>query len=347
MVAGTPVESKKFVKVADLEDSAPLLADPEALRKRWAEDGALFFKNVLDKDAVAKVRDEYVRRLKAMGLVAADADPAKPVWTGVDKVDGAAAESIDDSLWRELATHASFDHLISTLLDEPPAWLPIVVYRASHPLSPEQVPADAFGLKHQDGFFNKGIDFITCWVPLMTIDDEVGGLAVVPGGHLKPSLHDPSNPPVFPIPAGAIRDEEWRRGDYEAGDVLVFHNGIAHAGLPNQSDLFRLSLDIRFLRSSAATPIAGRIVRTGEGTVTILDESGTELELTVTEDTYVRGPKGARVYADNYSEVLFEGNAVMAVADQQGEARLVRTSSRRYLDLPHTWYSELPPTYVV
>ena len=345
MVAGTGVDTKKVVNVPFLEDSAPLLADPEALRKRWAEDGALFFKNVLDKDAVAKVRGEYLRRLKAMGLV--DADATEPVWTGVDKVDGALAESIDDSLWGELVSHASFDHVVSTLLGHPPTWIPMVVYRSSHPLSPEQVPADAFGLKHQDGFFNKGIDFITCWVPLMTIDDEVGGLAVVPGGHKKPSLHNPDAPPIFPIPDGAIRDEEWRRGDYEAGDVLIFHNGIAHAGLPNQSDLFRLSLDIRFLSTATVTPAVGRVVGFEDGIVTITDESGAELALTVTDDTYVRGPKGARVYADNYSEVLFEGNSVMAVGDEQGEATLVRTMSRRYLDIPHTWYKDLPPSYVV
>ena len=345
MVAGTGVDSKQVVKVPLLEDSAPLLADPEALRKRWEQDGVLFFKNVLDKDAVAKVRGEYLRRLKAMGLV--DADATEPVWTGVDKVDGATAESIDDSLWSELVTHPSFDHVISTLLGEQAAFLPIVVYRVSHPLSPEQVPADTFHLRHQDGFFNKGIDFGLCWVPLMTIDEEVGGLAVAPGYSNKPFLHNPDLPPLFPIARDAIRDDEWRRGDYEAGDVIVFHNGTPHTPLPNQSDLFRLSLDIRYVRSSSTPPFMGRVVGFDGGTVTIVDESGTQLALTVTEETYVRGPKGARVFADDYSEVLFEGNAVMAVGDQQGEALLVRTMSRRYLDLPHTWYKDLPPSYVV
>ena len=39
--------------------------------------------------------------------------------------------------------------------------------------------------KHQDGVFNHGINFVTCWVPLMDIDQTIGGLAAVPGSHKR------------------------------------------------------------------------------------------------------------------------------------------------------------------
>jgi hypothetical protein len=345
MVANSGVGTAKGSRVRVLEDSAPLLDDPAALRKRWEDEGVLYFRNVIDRGAVAKVRGEYVERLVNLGLVIPDSE--EPIWTGLDRVDGKAVQGVDDSLWQEFVAHPTFDGLVKRAFGEAPTWVPIVVHRVSHPIDPASAPEDTFNGRHQDGFYNNGINFVTCWVPLMDIDEEVGGLVVVPGSHKGPYLHDPENPPVYSIPRDAIPDEAWRRGDYHAGDVLIFHNRIAHAGLPNVSDRYRLSIDLRFLPSSAPEPVSGHIVSVGHGSVTILDDSGERQELIVNDDTFVRGPKGNRVTSDDYSEVLFEGNAVLIVPDGEGQARLIRTASRKFLDIPSSWYSELPPSYVV
>lgn len=345
MVANTGVGTTNRPNVRVLEDSVPLLDDPAALRKRWADEGVLYFRNVIDPEAIGKVRGEYIERLKNLGLVTPGSD--EPVWTGVDRVDGSAVTPVDDSLWLDLVAHPTFDDLVTRVLGEPPTWVPIVVHRVSHPIDPADAPEDTFAGRHQDGFFNNGIDFVTCWVPLMEIDDEVGGLVVVPGSHKGEYMHTPDAPPVYPIPREAIPDEKWRRGDYNPGDVLFFHNRIAHAGLANVSDRYRLSIDLRYLPSSAPMPVSGQVVSAGDSSVTIADESGEQHELIVDDETFIRGPKGARVTPDGYSDVLFEGNSVLAVPDAQGRALLIRTVSRKFLDIPHTWYTELPASYVV
>ncbi len=263
------------MNIDELPDSVPLLADPEALRQRWRKDGVLFFRDVIDRSAIARVHDEYLARLKDVGVV--DADASGSAWNGNDRVDGALARPIADDVWRALVAEPSFDSLVGTFLGEAPTWVPIVVHRTAPPLAPG-ASAETFGARHQDGIYNYGIDFVTCWVPLMDIDDEVGGLAVVPGSH-KGSLYPPD---VFKapnkrvgIPPDAIPDSAWRRPDYKAGDVLMFHSMTAHAGLPNRSNKLRLSMDIRFLPASTA-PFVGRVVAADEGQVSLRTERGQE-----------------------------------------------------------------------
>lgn len=69
------------------------------------------------------------------------------------------------------------------------------------------------------------MDFVTCWIPLMDIDDEVRGLAVVPESH-KSSLYPANafnNPGIRGgIAKNTIPDDAWRRPRYHAGDLLSF-----------------------------------------------------------------------------------------------------------------------------
>ncbi|AOR79218.1 phytanoyl-CoA dioxygenase family protein [Novosphingobium resinovorum] len=333
------------MKIDELPDSAPLLTDPEALRQRWREDGVLFFRDVIDRNAIARVRDEYLARLKDLGVV--DASSSGPDWNGKDRVDGALARPIADDVWRSLVAEPSFDAVVSTFLGEAPTWVPIVVHRTAPPLSPG-TSAETFGARHQDGIYNYGIDFVTCWVPLMDIGDEVGGLAVVPGSH-KASLYPPD---VFKdpntrvgIPPDTIPDAAWRRPDYKAGDVLMFHSMTAHAGLPNRSNKLRLSMDIRFLPASAA-PFVGRVVSADETRVLLRTERGEEMTFVIDERTIVRGPKGHPVTGRDREGILFCNAEIIVMPDERGHAVLIRSSSRKYVDLPAAWYETLPADWV-
>jgi hypothetical protein len=327
-----------------LPDSTPLLDDPAALHARWEEDGVLYFPGVVDAEAVAAVRRQYVSHLQEVGVVAEGA--TDPVWTGLDRLDGALATKIADSVWRDLVGHHSFDSVIRKFLGEAPSWVPIVVHRASPP-APASQPGDPFQGRHQDGPFNYGIEFVTCWVPLMDIDATIGGLAVAPGSH-KRSFYDfsdglPQRP--GPIPAGKIPETAWRRPDYKAGDILMFHSMTAHSGLPNRSDRFRLSLDVRFLPGSQPTPMVG-VVSGFDGVAVEITTAEGNRRLEVDGETMVRGPKANRVIGEQQSTVLFAGANVIAVPDREGHAKLVRSVSRKYLDLPSAWFTELPRDWV-
>jgi hypothetical protein len=333
-------------RIDPLPDSVPLLDDPDALRARWRDEGALFFRNVIGAEAIARVRQEYLRRLKTMGVV--DSDETQSKWNGNDRLDGAKAEPIADEVWRRLVADPSLDRVVRRFLGEEPNWVPIVVHRTAPP-SPDGARAETFGTRHQDGVYNYGIDFITCWVPLMDIDDEVGGLAVAPGSH-KASLYPPdifANPDRrVGIPADAIPDTAWRRPDYKAGDLLMFHSMTAHAGLPNHSNKLRLSMDIRFLPSSVARPVVGTVKDATETDVELIVESGGTASFSIGEATIVRGPKGHPVAGEARRGIIFPGAEIIVVPDERGYAKLVRSVSRKYIDLPATWYETLPVDWV-
>ncbi|RYD76567.1 MAG: hypothetical protein EOP84_16685 [Verrucomicrobiaceae bacterium] len=88
--------------IAELPDSAPLLRNPTRLRERWLSDGALYFRNVISHAAIAKVREEYLARLKEVEMV--DHAQTEPVWSGLQCLDGKRANPISDQVWRDLAT---------------------------------------------------------------------------------------------------------------------------------------------------------------------------------------------------------------------------------------------------
>jgi 1-deoxypentalenic acid 11beta-hydroxylase len=239
--------------------------------------------------------------------------------------------------------------VVAKFLGEAPAWVPIVVHRAAPPADKASIGPDPFKAGHQDGVYNYGIEFITCWVPLMEIDETVGGLAVVPGSHKE--IHYGKNQGAAQGTAnigrtGVFPDSAWRRPDYKPGDLLMFHSMTAHAGLPNSSGKFRLSVDIRFLPGSMPTPIVGAVRAYDGAQLQIQTEADETVTLTVDAATAVRGPKGNQLLGEARPGVLFPGAAIIAAPDAGGRAKLVRSASRKYLDLPADWYTVLPPNWV-
>ena len=116
---------------------------------------------------------------------------------------------------------------------------------------------------HQDRFFvGPNDDFRTVWMPMMKIEESVGGLAVACGSHRQGMREhveqEDAESYVFlgrkqkGVPLATV-EEEWLTVDYEPGDVLVFHSHAVHRALPNRSDLVRLSLDARC--QPATTPV--------------------------------------------------------------------------------------------
>ena len=113
---------------------------------------------------------------------------------------------------------------------------------------------------HQDNFYIKhSTDFRTMWIPLMDIDQEIGGLALAEGSH-EPGLRNHEEQEIYSYvlkgrkqSGVALEDVAGRylTTTYHPGDVLVFHSHMVHGGLPNQSEKVRLSIDVRCQPASA------------------------------------------------------------------------------------------------
>jgi hypothetical protein len=307
---------KEATGLRRLRDSSDALADHAELERRWAAEGYLFLRGVIDLVALEEARHSYMQLLVERGFV--ESVDGESVWTGA-RPQGPRAlvyHDLGESVWKRLVSHPSFDRMIRAVLGEGPSWVPIVSYRAAIPAKPES--QDLFAGKHQDGYFNEGIDFRICWVPLMEIPANVGGLAIAPGHHKDGFLHVDRNKTIS---GEAVPDELWLRDDYVPGDVLIFHHLTPHSGLVNNSNLVRLSMDVRVLPESAVQPVIGTISSVDDAQLQIVTDDGTVVTLMVDGDTYFRGIGPAE-------ERLSTGDRAIASTDAAGQrAVLVRSAT--------------------
>ena len=86
----------------------------------------------------------------------------------------------------------------------------------------------------------------TVWIPLGECPPALGGLALLPGSHLRGLL---------PHGEGGIEEElaaGWVSAHYRPGDVLIFHGRTVHRALENRvAGALRLSADFRFVPARA------------------------------------------------------------------------------------------------
>lgn len=258
--------------LGELRDSAPLRADPPALRARFAEDGYLFVKGALDADAVRAARREVFERLHAVGEVTTP--PEAGIFTGTSRRD--ALEPDRGRFWRSVSTgqrlravsHAGpVAELMAAVFGEPARPQDYLFLRAG-------VRGRATDLHFDYPFFARIHDRVcTVWTPLGDVPASDGPLVVVEGSHrysdlIEPMLgHDVSSQPERRAAFGADAiDFALERGtrlltrDFEAGDAIVFGMYLAHGSLDNHSpiDRVRLSCDVRW--QPASLPVDPRYV---------------------------------------------------------------------------------------
>lgn len=313
------------VPMRDLTESNALLGDRAALDAAWDRDGYWFFRGVLDLGAVERLRDVFRRFLHGYGLVHAD-DP-RATYTGASldgfpkRLDPLSERKVWKSFVREPAVHA----FMRELLQDEPVWVPTVEYRATPP-EPGRSSLDAaerVHFMHQDGFYNKGIPFRICWIPLVEIDERVGGLILGEGLHRGPLLHDSQQPPLYPIPPGVVPAERLRRATYRPGDLLMMHLDTPHSGLTNLSDRFRLSMDIRVLPKRINPLVIGVVRAASQDAVEIETEDGARGRYSVDAETYRRGLDGKEVPHEQFAARFAPGCEVLAVV-KDGRVATIR-----------------------
>ena len=81
-----------------------------------AEDGYLYFRDVLDHGAIARLKQKYMDVLVAMGVV--DAGAEEPIWNGADlsdfpvKIEALHDAKVWESFVAEPAIHDFFEGLL-------------------------------------------------------------------------------------------------------------------------------------------------------------------------------------------------------------------------------------------
>jgi hypothetical protein len=232
--------------VEELTDSGALAGDQDALRRRLAEDGYLFFRGLLPVPAVRAAAAGVLAELSRGGWVDNRGVPSagRRALNAMDALgDPAFRAAIVSPAFNRIPYLAPLRGLVRLVLGPRAFSYPAKVLRAVYP---ERPPGMARGRYiHQDYAVSGVQDMLTTWVPLMEIPVRLGGLAVRAGSHLGP----PQRPRV-------LREDErgWATTDYRAGDALVFHCLTSHAALPNRDTSLRLSGDFRWQRADQTAP---------------------------------------------------------------------------------------------
>jgi ectoine hydroxylase-related dioxygenase (phytanoyl-CoA dioxygenase family) len=232
--------------VDELWSANALLGRPDALRRRLAEDGYLFFRGLLPVAELRAAADGVRAELRRGGWID-DHGMASAERRALNPMD-----ALGDPAFRAALTRPAFNRLaylrelrrpVRMILGPLAFSYPAKVLRAIYPERPPGVARGRY--VHQDYAVSGVQDMLTTWVPLTAVPFRLGGLAVRPGSHLGP----PQRPRVLG------QDERgWATTDYRAGDALVFHCLTSHAALPNRDVALRLSGDFRWQRSDQPAP---------------------------------------------------------------------------------------------
>ena len=264
-------------------------AEPALLQRRLADEGYVFVRGLLDSALVGEARELTARHLEEAGL-ASGTD--RPVWSGrVPRENELASDGppvfavAEDGVICRLAHSVELVAFLERLIGGDVFIWKDCAARLRIMLADRTDDAGAGGPlrfsfstpAHQDFYFFRPVRTLTCWIPLMDIDEAVGGLALRRRSHRDGLWATWWNGTEFlGVPATAEQAAAWRRdgavpvagtvepgdgvdnpeadwlrSDYHPGDALIFAGEALHAGVPNRSDAIRLSADVRYQRADS------------------------------------------------------------------------------------------------
>jgi ectoine hydroxylase-related dioxygenase (phytanoyl-CoA dioxygenase family) len=104
---------------------------------------------------------------------------------------------------------------------------------------------------HQDVGYNRHMtNFVTVWVPFVTIDSECGGVKVFKGSNKGIDFLNSEEKEKFWLKSVPSGDYEAEHCEMQVGDVLILSKWILHESMPNLSSKTRISTDFRFFPES-------------------------------------------------------------------------------------------------
>ncbi len=246
--------------IGELTDSTPLLATPDRLCSRLADDGYLLLRGVLDVSEVLAARHAVFERLVEVGEI------AEPAVDGITTGNSRRAERVDDLgvFWRSVVDTPQLrrvtngprlGEVMQNVLGTPVRAMDYIFLRACQ-------PGRATGLHFDFPFFTRVTPRIhTVWVPLGPVPVTDGPVALVEGSRgfadiledlrdFDIALDNTRRAEVSHDPVGFAEARGCRllTTDFAAGDILVFDMYTLHGALDNHSPIgrARLSCDVRY-----------------------------------------------------------------------------------------------------
>jgi hypothetical protein len=307
------------MEIETLTDSTALLGNSSALKRRWGEEGVLFFRGVIDADLISWAESKFRQALADEELIEPSVD--KLIWTGKTPKTRRPCDSLGTEVWHKFVQLPLLNDLTRIVFGDEPVWIPIVGHRSSLPTGAIMPDQDIFAARHQDSYFSEGMHYTVCWMPIKDAALDAGSFAVAPGAHKRGNMYGPDHR----MQRDAVPNHEWRSADFKAGDLLMFDFFTPHSTLPNPSNQIRISLDVRAIPASSPRPITGTVEKVSGPDVSIRTDEGGLVTIHVTDSTYIRDMQPTpRIATADLQRIAFPGARVMATATANGEALMLR-----------------------
>ncbi len=245
----------------ELRDSTPDLHDASRLSQTLQEDGYLLLRGLVDPDLVDRVKGDIMALLHQHQIIEDNGSP-EPLWSGGPQPTETEYMAVYEKVvaldsFNELAESPRILETLESVIGKPVQVWKQRLFRVIYP-TPDAPPESANVGAHQDGAVKFGYSariFYTCWLPLMEINQELGGLALVPGSNHRGVLpldgtvasrhKDPKQQGASGVSMD-VPENSWVSTEYHPGDAVFFTNLTIHRGRPNFSDRIRFSCDFRY-----------------------------------------------------------------------------------------------------
>lgn len=239
-----------------MRSSNELLGDPDALRARLDEDSYLYFRQLLPREKVERLRRKMLTALADVGWVRRTGGKGG-LMAGIALLD--AVREGDDEFFRAHDRVQKIEEF-HALAHEPAllAMMQQVLGETAfpHPLKITRLIFPEFEAittpPHQDFPNNQGTENLTAtWIPVGDIPHHKGGLAILRGSHkwgcLPLTGHLGAGNRAAILPLDMLEQCRWVTTEYEMGDVLVFPSLAVHAARHNlDAPYMRISVDFRY-----------------------------------------------------------------------------------------------------
>lgn len=261
MVKGRSVPAELLGR---MRDSRPIADEPAALRARFAAEGYLYFRGLLDPEVVRAARSEVLARIEAVGEVKPGTDG---IFTGTST--RAAKEPDLGAFWKSVSEGPKF-----CAATRDPRIARVVAALAEEDVRPQDyvflrvgVPGRSTELHFDYPFFARDHDRVwTVWLPVGDAPMTRGPLLIVEGSHKFTDLiegvkghnisQNSERKASFGIDAVSFARQRRTRllsADFLAGDMALFGMYTAHASLDHHdaAGRVRISCDLRWQGKSA------------------------------------------------------------------------------------------------
>jgi hypothetical protein len=258
-----------------MEDSSPLLGEPDALRARMEEEGYLYLRNFFERDEVMEARRFVCEEMAREGTL----EPGTPLMDAV-LAPGRSTHFRPDLARDNAPLHSVIygDNMMefwASFFGEPARHFDFTWLRAVGPGHGTPTHCDIV-------YMGRGTrELYTAWTPLGDVPLEMGGLLMLESSHRHERLNE--NYGRKDVDAfcsnkvggdfedmgggGNIRNGGWLSRDpfrlrralggrwltspeFRAGDLVLFSVFAVHGSLDNHTDRIRFSSDSRYQRAS-------------------------------------------------------------------------------------------------